>query len=363
MTNYLNDYHSETESFTVGVHMVHMNFSGPEIASNHFNPDHLYYMDIYDSLNNYDTSHLDSAPLSMRYNYTLFNAPTRDIQVNFKVYPDASVAVDGAFNFTHMFPENTFAPQTNVTVGFSTSGNVTTVTSSGTMVFTDNPSFNYSATEAHLSASYDNGFKSDTLSGSTILPPEVAGIYPFNTTDAILTATYTHGLFDVGIKGTTVIPPGYASSTLGTTYSTVLPLNESDVTVRADFDGTNVMGNITFHSIAGFPLADVRFDFSGNRSSLSFSGNVNVTYMNFDGYEINETTVDQVVSLINDLTGQGPGSLFNMTGSSLNALSPQVSPRFRRRTQRLAQAHPQRHSQRELHRCHSLHGISAGAYR
>jgi hypothetical protein len=325
MTNFLYDYEYKTESFTVGVHMVYLNFSGPEIASNHFNPTHVYYINIYDSLNNYVTSHLDSAPLSMRYNYTLFNAPTRDIQVNFNVYPNATVAVDGAFNFTHMYPENTNTPQENATMGFSTSGNLTTETSSGTIVFPDNPSFNYSATEAHLRSSYANGVESATVNGSTLLPADVAGIYPYNATDVNLTAAYTHGLFDVGIIGTTVMPPSYVSSTLGTIYSTVLPLNVSDVTVRADFDGTNIIGNITFHSIGGFPLADVRLDFSGSRSSLSFTGNVNVTYMNYNGYELNETTVDQEVSLINNLTGQGSGSLFDMTGGYLECTQLSVT--------------------------------------
>ena len=320
MTNYLYHYQYKTESFTVGVHTVYMNFSGPEIASNHFNPTHVYLINIYDSSNNYVTSHLDSAPLSMQYHYTLFNAPSKDIQVNFKVYPDATVAVDGAFNFTHMYPENTYMPQINATMGFSTSGNLTTETSSGTMVFPDNPSFNYSATEGHLRSSYKNGLESDTVNGSTILPPEVAGIYPFNTTDVNLTAAYAHGLFDVDITGKTVIPTSY-----GTIYSTVFPFNSSDVTVRADFDGTTVTGNVTFHTIGGFPLADVTLDFSGNRSSLSFTGNVNVAYVNYNGYEINETTVDQELSLISNMTGQGSGSLFDMTGGYLECTQLSVT--------------------------------------
>jgi hypothetical protein len=324
MTNYLYDYESETESFAVGVHMVYFNFSGPEIASNHFNPDHVYWLDIYDSLNNYGTSHLDSAPLSMRYIYTLFNAPTRDIQVNFQVYPNATVAVGGAFNYTHMYPENMYVSQMNATMGFSTSGNVTTGTSSGTVVFPNNPSFNYSATEAHVRSSYENGVESDTVNGSTILPPEVAGIYPYNATDASFTATYNRGLFDVALTGTTVMPPSYTSTIFGTVYGTNLPLNVSDVTVQADFDGTAVTGNITFHAIGGFPLADVRLDFSGTRSSLSLTGDVNVTYGSYNGVEINETTVDQVLNEIGNLPGQGSGSLYNMTGGYLECT--QASP-------------------------------------
>ena len=320
--NSLYDYHNVTESFAVGVHTVYLNFSGPEIASNHFNPNGIFSIDLYDSLNNFVTSHLDSALLSMQYNYTLFNAPSKDIQLNFKVYPNATVAVDGAFNYTHMYPENPYVQQMNATMGLSTSGNLTTETSSGTMVFLNNPYFNYSATEAHARSSYENGVESDTVNSSTILPQQVAGIYPYNTTDASLAAAYNQGLFDVAITGSTVMPSSYISSIFGSAYSTILPLNMSDVTVRADFDGTNVMGNITFHAIGGFPLADVRLDFSGNRSSLSFTGNVNVTYGNYNGYEINETTIDQALSMIGNFSGQGPGSLFNMTGGYLECTQP-----------------------------------------
>jgi hypothetical protein len=240
-------------------------------------------------------------------------APSRDIQLNFKVYPNASVAVDGAFNYTNMYPENPYVSEMNATVGFSTSGNVTTETSSGAVIFPNTPSFNYSATEARATLSYGYGVGGAALNSSTILPPAVAGIYPFNTTDVNLTAAYaSDGLFDVGITGSTVIPTSYS-----TIYSTVFPFNSSDITVQANYDGTNIIGNVTFHTIAGFPLADVRLDFSGNRSSLSFTGDVNVTYVNYNGVEINESTVDQVLNQISNLTGQGPGSLYNATGGYL----------------------------------------------
>jgi hypothetical protein len=300
-------------SFAAGVHMAYVNFSGPEIASNRFSPTDLYFINVVDVSNGYTTSHLDSIHLSMRYNYTLFDAPSKSIRVNFKVYPDASVAVDGAFNITHMYPENPYS--TNITMGFSTSGNLTTVTSSGTMILPENPDINYSATEEHSRSSYSNGIENETVTASTILPSQLAETYPFNTTDASLNATYMSGLFDVAITGKTVVPTTLASSTAP--YGLVLPLNSSDVTVRADFDGTSVTGNITFHAVGGFPLADVRLDFSGNRSSLSFTGNVNVTYGNYNGYEINETTLDDELNTIRNSTGQGPSSLYNMTGGNL----------------------------------------------
>jgi hypothetical protein len=239
----------------------------------------------------------------------------RDIQLNLKVYPNATVAVDGALNFTNMYPENTYLE--NATVGFSTSGNVTTETSNGTLVLPANPSVNYNATEAHLSSSYSNGLDNETLNATTILPEQEAQTYPFNTTDVSLNATYGAGLFDAAIDGTTVIP---------TSYSTVFPFNASDVTVLADFDGTAVTGNVTFHAVGGFPLGDVTFDFSGNRSSLTFTGNANVTYGNYMGTEINETAVDQMLNTtIASMYGQGPSSLYNLTGGYLQCTQPSIT--------------------------------------
>jgi hypothetical protein len=233
----------------------------------------------------------------------------RDIQLNFKVYPNATVAVDGALNFTNMYPENTYLE--NATMGFSTSGNVTTLTSSGTMVPPENPSINYNATEANLTSSYSNGLESETVNATSILPQQEAQTYPFNTTDASVNATYAGGLFDVALAGETVVP---------SSYSSVFPFNSSDVTVLADFDGTAETGNVTFHAVGGFPLGDVTLDFNGNRSSLSFTGNVNVTYANYKGTEINETTVDQMLNTIGNMTGQGLGSLYNMTGGYLECM-------------------------------------------
>ena len=311
-TNYLYDYQYEEENFTVDIHTSYLNFSGPEIASEHFNPTNVSGIQLSD-ITGFQTSYLDAAPLSMRYNYTLFNAPSKDIQVNFKVYPDASVAVDGALNFTHTYPENTYWPQMNAKIGFSTTDNVTTETSNGTVVFSGSSYSNFKAIEAHARSVYKNGLENDTVNAFTTLTPEEAGLYPFNTTDVNLSAAYSGGLFNVAINGKTVIP---------TAYSTVFPFNMTDATVRADFDGTALKGNITFHAIGGFPLTDITVYFSGNRSSLQFTGNVNIAYSSFDDFQINETTLHQnLADLSTNFTGQGPSSLYNMTWGYLNCSS------------------------------------------
>jgi len=315
--NYFFDYQYDEGNFTVGIHTVYMNFSGSGIVSQHLNPTDVYYIQIYDITNQLQTSWLDAAPLSKQYNYTLFNAPSQDIKVNFKVYPDATVAVDGGLNFTHMYPENTYEPLMNATMGFSTTGNVTTETSNGTIVFPENTYSNYKAIEAHARSVYENGLENDTVNASMILTPEEAGYYPFNKTDVNLIAAYSGGLFDVTISGQTMIP---------TIYSTVFPFNMSDATVRADFDGTKLGGNITFHAIPGFPFADIRLDFNGNRSNLQFTGNINITYASYDGLQINETILDQTLAdLTGNITGRGPSSLYDMTWGYLECTNLNVT--------------------------------------
>jgi hypothetical protein len=326
MTNYLDDYKNDTENFTAGVHTVYMDFSGSEIAYRHFNPTHVNYIYLYDSANQLEISHLDSAPLSKQYNYTLFDAPSKDIQVNFKVYPDATVAVDGTLIFTHMYPDNSYGPKVNATVGFSTTGNWTTETSNGTVVFPDSPSaYNpysiYNGIEEHSRTYYENGLYNAAANTSEVLPVSIAGLYPYNATDVNLNAAYSRGLFDVVITGQTMIPINQP-----TVYSNVLPLNVSDVTVRADFDGTEVKGNITFHAVGGFPFADVRVDFSGNRSNLEFTGNINIAYASYGDLQINQTTLDQkLADLEANITGHEPNSFYNTTRGYLECANLRVT--------------------------------------
>jgi len=310
-SNHLYDSEYESAHFAPGVHIAYLNFSGPEIAYNHFNPTNVTGIQLSNSAG--VQSSFDALPLSMQYGHKLFDAPSENMQVNFKVHPDATIAVDGAFNYTHVNPENAGLPQMNAKIGYSTTGNTTTETSNGTIAFSGSSYSYLNTTEAHMRAVYENGIENDTVNASTILTPYEAGSYPFNTTDANISALYSAGLFDVTINGTTVLPSD---------LSTIFPFNMSDAVVRADFDGTTLNGNITFHAIAGFPLGDVTLYFSGNMSRLQFMGNVNVTYGSFDGLEIDATTLSQnITDLDTNLPGQGPGSLYNRTEGYLTCSS------------------------------------------
>jgi hypothetical protein len=94
----------------------------------------------------------------------------------------------------------------------------------------------------------------------------------------------------------------------------MFPLNITDATVMADYDGNELNGNITFQALSGFPLSDVVVHFNGNKTEISFTGNINVIYGNYFGMEINATVLEQMLTQINStIPGQGDYSLYNMT--------------------------------------------------
>ena len=190
--------------------------------------------------------YLNNIPLSKIYDNAL-RGPFKN-QVNIKVYPDGR-RVDGALNYTRMYPENTYYPRFNATMGFSTTGNTTIGTSKGTITFPENPYIIDNSLEEHSSQTYENGLLNETSSASMILTPEMRAIYPFNTTNLSLDAAYSGGLFNVNVEESTVLP---------TVYGAISPFNMTDTTVQADFDGNLVTGNITFHTIPGLEFADVR---------------------------------------------------------------------------------------------------------
>jgi hypothetical protein len=307
--NIFYDSQTDLELCQPGVHTAYLNFSGPGIRQSQVDPAYVEELQLLDYANLMSLDSLNSVPLSKTYDYTLFDAPSRNTQINVKVYPNATVAIDGTLNYTHMYPENTYYPQINATMGFSTTGNTTIASSNGTIASPQNPYFDNSL-EEHASQTWENGLLNETSNTSVILRPEVAAIYPFNTTDFSLDATYSGGLFDVNLEGSTVLPPA---------YGIVSPFNMTDTTVQADFDGNLVNGNITFHTIPGLQFADVTLDFSGNRTSLQFTGNVNMTFANYGYFQIDKTSLDQKIADLNaNFTGTGADSLYNETGGYLN---------------------------------------------
>ena len=134
-----------------------MNFSGPGIRQSQINPTYIIGLSVRDNTNYMSLDYLNNIPLSKIYDKAFFDAPSRNNQVNIKVYPDGTVAVDGALNYTRMYPENTYYPRLNATMGFSTTGNTTIGTSKGTITFPENPYIIDNSLEEHSRQTYENG--------------------------------------------------------------------------------------------------------------------------------------------------------------------------------------------------------------
>jgi hypothetical protein len=280
-----------TESyFTAGVHRLYLNYSGPLFAQTHFSPTAIADVTLFEKDPSYfELGRLSSVPLSKAYDYRVFDAPLRDTQIDFVVYPNGTVSLGGKFNYTHMYPPSIF-PTANVTIDFSTNDNITTSTVNGTIVFPLSMA-PLNSTTGHLSTEYADGLLNATVDATLSMPPEVGRSWPFNTTDFTLNSAYSNGLLNTDLSGQTIIPSQLLS---------MYPFNITDIVVLADYQENHVNGNITFHTVSGLPLADVIMYISGNRTDLHLTGNLTVIYGNFFGTEVNSATVDNILGNLTD---------------------------------------------------------------
>ena len=260
------------ENFTyldVGIQIVYLSLYGPTIYTSGLNP--VYVSDIYLYDENYNR--LDSlydVPLSREYFYTEFDAPFTDAEVKFIVYPDGQVAIQGALNQTNMVPEYT-GPTIYGGVNFTESDGLTMASAGFTF----------------------------------ILPPEIASEFPFNSTTADLFGEYVGGLLTVEINATVTLPQMIASQ---------FPFNATDFTLDGEYLPNRMSGTVTVHLLSGFPLGDVDIDFNGNLTDISFNGSANAIYGIYNGLELNETSLPQLLDQINStIPGRGDESLYNMT--------------------------------------------------
>jgi len=232
-------------------------------------------------------------------------SPRKDMQVIFVVYPNGSVGVDGAFNFTQMYPQN-MGPLANTTLSISTAGETTMVSTNGTVVFPENGMFEwpFNSTTANFASRYDDGLLNATLDATLFMPPEGRTTYPTNASDFSFNSTYSNGLLNVELGGETELPAYYAS---------MFPFNITDLIVLADYIGNEIRGNITFRTVSGFPLSDVIVYFNGNMTDLHLTGHVNETYGNYFDMEINATKLEEMLAEFNSTIPGPTGLIYNMT--------------------------------------------------
>jgi hypothetical protein len=302
---YLYAYSSAEANFSLGLHTVYLNFSGPMLAEARFSPTNISDLFLSEGSPYFlQLGYIPSALLSKKYDYTLFDAPLRDMHVNFTVYPNGTLGVGGAFNYTHMYPQNT-GPLVNTSLSISTVGETTTGSANGTIVFPKGGMYGwpYNSTTAAFRSHYDGGLSDDRLNATIFMPPAGRTTYPTNSSAFSLNSAYSNGLLDVNLHGETTIP----------SYGSMFPFNVTDLVVRADYTGNELKGNITFRAASGLPLGDIVVYFNGNKTNLDFTGNVTVVYGNYFGMEINSTTVESMLDQLNSTLLGPTGSVYNMT--------------------------------------------------
>jgi hypothetical protein len=231
-----------------------------------------------------------------------------DMQIDFAVYPNATLGVGGSFSYTNI-THSDYLPLANASLGFSTSGDSTTGSVNGTMTLPKYPDslhqFPYNSTNVNFTSEYHNDMLNAQLNASILVPPDESATYPFNSSSFSFLGTYSNGMLNVDLDGTTA-PPSYVTSQL--------PFNVTDATVLADYVDNNISGNITFHTVSGFQLGDVIVYFNGNKTEISFTGYINVLYGNYSGTTIDETYVDGMLyNLSSTIPGTGESSLYNLT--------------------------------------------------
>jgi hypothetical protein len=291
------------EYLTSGVHTLYLNYSGPMFAQAHFSPTAISYVTLFENDPSYfELDKASSIVLSKTYDQRLFDAPMRDTQINFVVYPNGTVSLGGKFNYTHIYPNSIF-PTANATIDFSTNGNITTRTANGTIVIP--PSMApLNSTTGHLSTQYATGLLNATVDATMSMPPEASRNWPFNTSDFELGCTYSNGLLNTDLSGQTTIPSQFLS---------MYPFNITDIVVLADYKENQVNGNITFHAVSGLPLGDVIAYISGNRTELHLNGSLTVVYGNFFGTEVNPAKIDDILANFTSMIHENSGGSLECT--------------------------------------------------
>jgi hypothetical protein len=302
-------YQYSENDLSQGIHVINFTFPGSMIVYCNINPTHVTDLGLAQISPYCQLTYIKDVPLSKMYNYTEFNSPLTSMQVEFTVYPNATIGISGSANQTHYYAPSYYPAKTNATLGFSTSGNVTTGSVNGTTILPEYPpslrQFPFNSTSANFSYKLYHDMLNAQLNATVNLPPEGKTTYPYNSSDFSFESTYSNGTLNVDLYGETELPSFIISQ---------FPFNLTDSTVIADYKNNEINGSITFHTISGFPLGDVIVYFNGNKTELSFTGYINVIYGDYFGMKINETVLDEMLSQLNStIPGRGPQSLYNMT--------------------------------------------------
>lgn len=319
---------SQSAHLDQGIQRINVALYGPQIYDQHINPKNVSSISLYaieygpfgEEIEHWLDDQYDlplsggSGPEGI-YLYTEFDSPFKDAEATFIVYPNGTVTLAGALDYTDIVPLNT-GPTIEGTMGITKDGGLVVASAEYNMgIPTKEASeFPFNSTILSMLETYSQENVQNELNVTISLPPGIAAEYPFNTTDLTLNADYSDGISNFQVDLSTILP-SYVTS--------MFPFNTTDFSVDGDYSDGVAEGTITFHFISGFPLGDITIDFQGNQTDLNLASDITFIYdvpmpfempPPFPQFPLNETTLDEWLLQINStLTGTGPHSLYNMT--------------------------------------------------
>jgi hypothetical protein len=279
--SYISVWNHTSAALATGLHLVNVTLRGFTINAAHMNPTNVSEIALYSVEFTPPDEHITSwlgtlynAPLSREYLYTEFDAPMRDVDVTFVVYPDGRVHMSGASS-SDVEPPN-LGPSIQGVAAVQMSHGVSDIAATFTLT----------------------------------IPSEEMSEFPFNASALSVLAEYADDMLTTTVIGSTVLPSSVASQ---------LPFNITDFTVMGTCSGGLVAGNITADMYNGFPLGGLTVDFEGNHTYVHLSGSTSVIFGTYPGFgELNASVLDYLLAYVTTtLGGQSPGSLYNMTSGLL----------------------------------------------
>jgi len=206
----------------------------------------------------------------------LIPAPTTKMETKFIVYPDGWVSTGALINQTvPSYPQYGPPPPT----GYAT-----------------------------LKFGWDGLLKASMDSVYT-LPKENVKDFPLNSTTLSIHARKL---------GDTVTSQLNATVTMPSSVKSAFPFNMTDLSLVSDYQAGKINGNLTI-IVVGYPTGTI--DFSGNKTHIRLTGTAIVPFLSFQDVTIDRTMVIQALNYMVNLTGRGPGSLWDVTDGLMEATS------------------------------------------
>ncbi len=323
---YIHHYQYYSQNLSWGLHVINFTFPGSMIAYYRLNPSNITDLHLADE--GFQLGYMPTAPLSRKYNYTEFNHPFNDMEIELTIYPNATLGITGWTEQRDMYLPYYDAPLFNATLDLSTVDSATSGILNGSILLPEylHGQYGLDSAAANLSIGFDGEVLNAQLNATLLTPlDEPPFSYPefpieLNSTDLLILASYNDGAFTADLHGETKVAPAFAE---------MFPFNVTDLTFRASYLNQHLNGSLTFHVLSGFPLQDLALLFDGNQSHVSFEGSTALVYGSYFGVDLNATILEAMLAEYNStLPGRGDHSLFNMTNGMIEctALTTKMTP-------------------------------------